>query len=291
MDETNLPLEINPLQKPAELQIRAKAGLVAGAVAALMALLVWQQMARVPFGFLFLDAAMAWGVHSTILVRHRQANNARPALVAILAPFLVAGMLARQTLDPTQWGYGLTNTIILPALLVSAAALADRRVLTKFIALVGAGLVVTLAAVAVIRAPAYGALLFTIALVSVTGLLFLQAFSRKSSGRFAVWATPAALTISASQLLDGVVTYLAVRDPLDVTPRTFYEQMPASDWILENLGPGYIVVKWALALGIVLGIESKDAWNESAPKRVGIYLVIAMLGFGPGLFSAGNLLS
>lgn len=267
------------------------AGVVIGAAAAVAALFLWRVFVMIPFGLLLLDAGLAWGITSSL--RRAPVGDGRSGSrwVASLAPYVGAGLLFRRLIDPAALGYGLTHTLVLPAVLVAVGLVMLSSPLTKrFAGAMGAVLLLSALFPVVVAAVPSARLLFASGTAVVIVALIVQLNLSKRT-RLAILASPAALAVAAAQLLDGVITYLAVNDPLGLAPRTFYEQMPLSAWLLANIGPGYGLVKWALAIGIVLALEKAHPWRKDPGLGVAMYLLVLLLSLGPALFSTFNLLT
>lgn len=288
----------------------ARLGLAAGVGAALLALAALPAVARVPFGLLVLDVAMAWGLVS--LMRLASDSLGVPVDGWLLAfgaflpvPFLVRFGAARHDflLPAVLRHTWLLEVLVLGValgLLVASHRAPSHRLLpagpARLVALGGASLAFALLALALLPAPAppRSALIIWGA-TALAGCLALlaQRFAavRRRGQRFEVFGSAAALFLAGTQLLDGVVSYLSVRDPLGVLDVAFSEQVAVSAWLIENTGPGYVVVKWSLALVIVYVIDGKPWPARPDPMtRLATYLFTAFIGLGPGLFSATRLM-
>jgi hypothetical protein len=127
----------------------------------------------------------------------------------------------------------------------------------------------------------------------VAGALLLQRWAarRAGPGMAALFASGPGLLVAMGQLADGVTSYLAVSDPFGLLAREIGEQVALSAWLIEHTGPAYPVLKWILALGAVYAIEAHGAEKQMGQvPRLGLYLVMLLLGFGPAVFSATQLL-
>ncbi|HET6399032.1 MAG TPA: hypothetical protein VFH47_05710, partial [Candidatus Thermoplasmatota archaeon] len=90
---------------------------------------------------------------------------------------------------------------------------------------------------------------FLATLGALTALLGLQSLARLAQApRVQALGSPAALAVAATQLLDGVVSYLAVRNPFGWLEEPHREQVRVSAILLEQTGPGFVLAKWGLAL-------------------------------------------
>lgn len=279
-------------------------GLLAGATAALAAVSALPSVARIPAGILLLDVGAVWGAYATLCLLHRRGVRMDGQWVAALAPWLAATILVRRLVP--RWGIALPawvqGTAVWPvAVLLSAAlVLATLQGRTRMNAarwttgIAGLGASVGLLAAHASRSgagPEYVLLGLAGTIVGLALIVQSAAAKSASSPRLRTLAGPAALAVTASQLVDGVVTYLAVNDPLGLAPAGLREQMPLSAWLLETTGIGYPLVKWTLAVALSYGLAAgAPAQGTGAPRGVGTFLLVAMLGLGPGLWSASNLL-
>lgn len=286
-------------------------GLVVGVLALATAWFGLPIVARVPLGGLLLNLGLAWGAYAVVEIGiHRQpASHAQ--WVPALAPWLAAPMLLRMHLVAVQeslpaW---VITTWTLEAMSIAlgvAAALAYRHLLddlasTRAALACSAGIALALCFVFLLLhvtmpepVPRGALTVFALAVALVAAAVAAQHFLLRSNSRPAalrVLAGGAALAVTASQLLDGVVTYLAVVDPLGLLDRPMTEQVALSAWLLDTTGVGYPIVKWVLAVGIAFLLEREwRAVKEPAAKRTGIYLAILFVGLGPALYSTASLL-
>lgn len=286
------------------------AGLLVGALA-VAAAVVARPAFSFPFGGLLLAAGMAWGVLSLLrLAATRDARIVDDALVAALAPYLGVPVLARLLAHRTgehlpAWAEATVapHVLLVAAALGLVVALRATRWGASSVApaVVVGGLGVAALALLLVAharlppaAPLQSALLVTFAVgaVAVTLLVQWTTARRALVGRFAVFGSAAALAAAASQLLDGIVTYLAVVDPLGLAARPLREQVPLSALLLETTGIGYPIVKWGIALLVVyaLDVSAAGRGGTDASSRALMYLVVVLVGLGPGLFSTVQVL-
>lgn len=127
----------------------------------------------------------------------------------------------------------------------------------------------------------------------VVGALFVQraAASRSRDPRLTALGSGPALVIAGTQLLDGVVSYMAVEDPLGVLAGRFQEEVLLSAVILEATGPGYPIAKWALALIFAYYVDADPSEDRPSISRLGAYLLVGLLGMVPALFSTTQLVA
>lgn len=114
---------------------------------------------------------------------------------------------------------------------------------------------------------------------------------RVGGPRLAAFGTAPALVVAGAQLLDGMVSYLAVVDPLEVLAGRFQEQVAVSATLLDTTGLGYPLAKWGIALAFVTFLDGDRTLSRSGIARLGAYLVVALLGLGPGLFSTTQVIA
>lgn len=284
-------------------------GLVAGALALATALFALAAVRSFPLGGLALNLALAWGAYSVLRVGVHLRPASHSWWVPSVAPWLATPMLLRMHLASAgsampSW---VASTWTLEALAVVAAVAitlayghllepyaTTRAALATTGVLGGAlGVVLVLLHITMPQPVAPDALaVFGLTVLAVAAALAVQWLVLRRRGRWAVLAGGAALAATASQLLDGFVTYLAVVDPFDLLARDMHEQVALSAWLLEYTGIGYPIVKWLLALGIAWALE--QGWRNAAQpaaQRTGAYFAVILLGLGPGLYSTANLLS
>lgn len=286
-------------------------GLLAGALALAIAWFAFPVIAYVPFAGLAVNLALAWGAYTVLAIGIHLRPASHAWWVPAMAPWLAAPMLLRMhfitvgealpagvvgtwSLEAISLAAGVLVVLayghLLDGLATTRAALAT----SGFLAF-GLDVVFVLLHMAMPQPTQAGAVaVFSLAVLAVTCAVAAQRLALRSNRR-PLWralAGGAALAATASQLLDGFVTYLAVNDPFRLLDATMTEQMPVSAFLLEYTGFGYPLTKWALALAIAYLLER--GWGESAEpaaKRTATYLVLIVFGLGPGLYSTARLLS
>lgn len=298
-------------QEPANWRRAMAPGLVTGVVALSTAWFALPMVLQVPFGGLALNLALAYGAYTVIAI----AVHVRPAThawwVPALAPWLAAPMLLRMHLVGagetlplwvvTTWTLEALSMFFGAMVVLAYGHLLDDLATTKAALISGGAFGSVLSAVFVLlhlRMPTPAATgsvaVFGLTVVTVAAALAVQHLGLKSSKhvRWRPLAGGAALAVATSQLWDGVVTYLAVVDPLDILVREMHEQVALSAFLLEATGVGYPLLKWALA--IVLAVVLERSWvksPQSLPRRTGIYLGLIFVGLGPAIYSTASLLS
>lgn len=303
-----------PVDKAVERAKKEKAsrrsGLIGGAVALLISLIGLRYVAPLPAGLLLLDGVLVWGYLSFAktlgLWRGREPDGAwMTAVAASLAIPTGLRFLA------IQQGWSLPvafyRTLALPVILISLAttallafpprvqSVAGWTLRARWIGWTSLGL----AAVAVLafgllgqpRPGAWATLSLTVLVVAA--LLVIQFGAHRILRRpsLAIYAGAPALLLAATQLLDGTVSYLAVKNPLGWLPVGLTEQMPISAFLIEWTGPGYILVKWMLALVLARVFAGFGGRLDDPYQRLLLFLVVVYIGVGPALFSTLNLLA
>lgn len=286
-------------------------GLVTGILAFATAWFALSVVVRLPLGVLALNLALAWGTYTVVELGIRRHPASHTAWVPALAPWLAAPMLLRMHLLATEetmpaW---LVATWTLEALSVALgviAVLVYRHLLDDLasakaslvcsgaiaLALSGVFLLLHLTMPRPVDSGALGIFAMTLVIVSVSVAAQHLLLRRNRRPRWRAVAGGAALAVTASQLLDGFVTYLAVIDPFHLLDKPMTEQVALSAWLLDVTGIGYPIAKWMLALAIAYLLER--GWtttDEPTPKRTGIYLALIFVGLGPALYSTASLLS
>ncbi len=248
-----------------------------------------------------LNLGLAWGLFAALQWGVARFDAAGDAAIVQFLPFLAWPFLARRfahqhgTLLPLFLEY----TVAFTCLSVAAALglfllLGRRRARRGAIVTGGVGALVTLGLMVLVigtdpSLSARGLILFGLTGVLVGACLAAQ----WTVARFGPWGTirrlaaAPALAIAGTQLFDGIVTYLAVVDPLDLAPGEFHEQVPLSRLVLEATGVGYPLLKWGLAIGIGFALSSTPF--RTSPQRIGLYLILLWVGLGPALYSGFQL--
>lgn len=286
-------------------------GLLAGVLALATAWFGLPYLVGVPFSGLALNLALALGAYSVVGIGIHLRPASHAWWVPALAPWLAVAMLLRMHLVATGeplpiW---MATTWTLEAIALAAAVavtlayghLLDEYATTRAALWTTGILGVSLSAVLILlhvtmpEPVQAGALaIFLLAVAGVGLALTAQRFAlgRMRRQEIRVLAGGAALATTASQLLDGFVTYLAVVDPFGLLAEDMHEQVALSAWLLDHTGIGYPVAKWTLALCV--GFLLERGWSKSAEpirQRTGTYLALIFIGLGPALYSTASLLS
>lgn len=255
-----------------------------------------------PFIILAINIGLAAGAYGMLLLLEPRLRETDEVGILQFVGFLAIALLGRVWLGQTAQGFAILfeYSLALGALAIAVACamfqgfcmrLAPRRAaLTN--SMVG-GLAFTVLAVAFIATSPTTAgtnlTLLGLTCIIVPFLLLVQWWvARRVTWTPAKsWATPVALALSATQLFDGVLTYLVLGDPFGIAPDGYEEQIPVSRFILERFGIGFPIAKWALAL-FVASILARARFTL-ATNRVAIHLAVLAAGMGPGLFTASQL--
>lgn len=281
-----------------------RSGLATGAVALLLALLALPFVAALPSGLLLVDVGLAWGTVSWVrlLVRTRRLRI-DDAVIASLLPAMAIPSLARflaagQSVElPSGLGHTLAFSALLVAAVTGAAALAGpRRWVVQAFGFGGlAGAVALLLLIALLHpSPPVGAWpTLGLTLATVAAAVTAQSVAARAA-RGAGWkclACAPALGLAAAQLLDGTVSYLAVANPLGLLAQASHEQVWLSALLIEWTGPGYVLVKWGLAIVLVRVLDGPGIRTRVSDPvhRLGLYLLMAYISMGPAIYSTVGL--
>ncbi len=290
---------------------QAAPGLLAGVFSLATAWFGLPYLVGVPFAGLALNLALAWGTYTVIGIGLHVRPESHAWWVPAVAPWLAVAMLLRMHLVAsgegmpmwmaTTWTLEAMGIVAAVAFILAYGHLLDQYATTRAALWTTGILGVSMSGVLVLLHVTMpepvkpGALtIFLLAVGTVVVALAAQHFLLRDARRVSlrVLAGGAALAATASQLLDGIVTYLAVKDPLGLLAEEMHEQVALSAWLLEHTGIGYTIAKWILALGV--GFLLERGWSKTAEpvqQRTGTYLALIFIGLGPALYSTASLLS
>lgn len=118
----------------------------------------------------------------------------------------------------------------------------------------------------------------------ITCLVYFTSRRFRSNGKIGAYKNPLNLAMVFGHLLDGVTSYISIKDPLDMG-LSYSEKHPASNFLLEIWGPLFPIVKFIL---IILVIYLFDILYKEELKNHMILvnllkIGILILGFSPGL--------
>lgn len=255
-----------------------------------------------PIVILAINLGLAVGAYGVLLLVHTRLREAGDVGILQFMGFIAITLLGRVWLGQAAQGLAILfeYSLSLGALAVATAALLFRILCARWSprnaaltnSLIGASafalLVIALLTTSQTRQEA-NLILLGVTCVIVPGLLGIQwLLAPRIPWKSAkLWATPVALALAGTQLFDGVLTYLAVRDPLGIAPAGYEEQIPLSRFILEWFGIGFPIAKWAI--GLVVAVILARARFRLTTHRVVLYLAVLAAGMGPGLYTAAQL--
>lgn len=274
-------------------------------VVVLVALVAPGRLVTIPFGGLAVNILLVLGLLSLFLIlfEHRSRKLCDPLFVAVV-PFLAAGILTRLLyMDPGTSQAVVLTASGLPEVLSAAAGLLvawgalrldpsrPKRALYATAA-IGTLALAAVAGIHLRRAwplPEGGGAVVASTLVLVAAALALQRWLAHGHAdpRIAALAGGAGLAVAGGQLLDGVVSYMAVVDPFQLSPGQAVEEVPLSRWLLSTSLPIFPVIKWGLgAVVVALVAGSADAKPEEPWwPHFAVLMLVLFVGLGPGLFS------
>jgi len=118
----------------------------------------------------------------------------------------------------------------------------------------------------------------------IVGLVYLFAYIYRNKEKFAVYKNPLNLAILVGHLLDGITSYISIKDPL-MMGLHYYEKHPASDVLLNIWGPLFPIAKFLLIIVViyVFDILYKEELKKYATLVNLLKIGILILGFSPGL--------
>jgi len=133
-----------------------------------------------------------------------------------------------------------------------------------------------------VRFDVFALVLFIVVLV--VGLVYLFANYYKKNKNIAVFKNPLNLAMLSGHLIDGITSYISIKDPLSMG--LFYaEKHPASNLLLEIWGPLFPIVKFILIVVViyVFDVLYKDELKNYMTLVNLLKIGILILGFSPGL--------
>ncbi len=277
--------------------------LAAGGTGLLAAIVALESVVRLPLGPVWLHLALAAGLAGLADTIHRRTRTrANDAWIAactppLAIPLLATTLLGASGLDPwPAWiSYGLVAEATLVALALAAIGWGGLRGGPGRwgpgpwqVAMVGTGIVAVLLVLVIAQGrPPGGLAIGAIALAATVLALGAQALAAaRLDGAWSALTRAPGLIVAGVHLFDGLVAYLAVRDPLGLAPRGFTEQTPLSAFLLATVGLGYPLAKWGLGVAVVYLFDVRGPEDgHSMVTRWGAYVFTILLGLYPGLFS------
>jgi uncharacterized membrane protein len=131
----------------------------------------------------------------------------------------------------------------------------------------------------------FDVLIFSVCLVSiVTFIVYLVSYIFRKNEKIVVYKNPLNIAIIFGHLLDGITSYISIKDPLNMG-LSYAEKHPASNLLLELWGPLFPIVKFLLVIIIiyVFDILYKDELKSYKILVNLLKIGILILGFSPGL--------
>jgi uncharacterized membrane protein len=118
----------------------------------------------------------------------------------------------------------------------------------------------------------------------ITSLVYLFAHFFKHKKELVVYKNPLNLAMLAGHLLDGITSYISIKDPFSMG-LYYSEKHPASNFLLEVWGPLFPIVKFLLIIIVIYVFDI--LYREELRKYSGLInllkIAILILGFSPGL--------
>ena len=118
----------------------------------------------------------------------------------------------------------------------------------------------------------------------ITVSVFFTSYRFRLSEKIGVYKNPLNLAMIFGHLLDGVTSYISIKDPLNMG-LSYSEKHPASNFLLEIWGPLFPIVKFVLVILVVYIFDI--LYKEDLKKHMVLVnllkIGILILGFSPGL--------
>lgn len=119
---------------------------------------------------------------------------------------------------------------------------------------------------------------------SIVFVVYLGAYFFRKNKKISVYKDPLNLTMLSGHLIDGVTSYISVKDPL-VLGLNYAEKHPASNFLLETWGPSFPVVKFILIIVVIYVFDV--LYKEELKYHLNLVnllkICIIILGFSPGV--------
>jgi len=121
-------------------------------------------------------------------------------------------------------------------------------------------------------------------IILIVGLVYLFAYIYRNKEKFAAYKNPLNLAMLAGHLLDGITSYISIKDPF-MMGLYYSEKHPASDVLLNIWGPLFPIAKFILIIVViyVFDILYKKELQKYATLVNLLKIGILILGFSPGL--------
>ena len=128
--------------------------------------------------------------------------------------------------------------------------------------------------------------LLIIGLVSlITTIVYLFAYLNRNNEKLIVYKNPLNLAMLVGHLLDGLTSYISIKDPLFMGLVGYSEKHPGSNFLLEIWGPLFPIVKFILIIVViyVFDVLYKEELKNYMTLVNLLKIGILILGFSPGL--------
>jgi uncharacterized membrane protein len=118
----------------------------------------------------------------------------------------------------------------------------------------------------------------------IIGLIYLIVYIFRNKEKIAVYKNPLNLTMISGHLIDGLTSYISIKDPFSMGLH-YAEKHPASSFLLEVWGPLFPIVKLILIIVVIFifDICYKEELKNYLTLVNLIKIGILILGFSPGL--------
>ena len=119
----------------------------------------------------------------------------------------------------------------------------------------------------------------------ITGSVFLIGYIYRNKEKFAVYTNPLNLLMLVGHLIDGITSYISIKDPFMLGLAIYTEKHPGSNFLLELWGPLFPIVKFVLIIVViyVFDILYKDELKKYSTFVNLLKIGILILGFSPGV--------
>lgn len=230
---------------------------------------------------------LAWGAYELVFVR--LGVVADPGFLLAIAPYLLVGPLLHALLAVgavpagSVLAYAAAEPLVyLTTAVLALVGLAVGRATGRSVAapaLLGVALLLPLLLLSAVHASGTGArrsfLLVALAVGCAVPLGWLLQRVRPQPD------AAAATAVIGAHALDGVTTWMVLRDPFGLGFETFAEKNPVSRVLVEaSNGWPYFAVKLALPIVLLLAVKAEPGEEQ---MHTFLLLAIFVLGYGPGM--------
>ena len=120
-------------------------------------------------------------------------------------------------------------------------------------------------------------------IVLIVGLVYLFSYVFRGKEQLFAYKNPLNLAMLAGHLLDGITSYISIKDPLCMG-LGYAEKHPASNALLNIWGPLFPIVKFILIIVViyVFDVLYKDELKDHLTLVNLLKIGILILGFSPG---------